>query len=73
MTSETELDALIHRTRFSQFVSAGAIGMAIETVIVAILTGFLGISPLIARAAGAETSIPTMFVINSALHVELGA
>ncbi|POG55531.1 GtrA family protein [Haloferax marisrubri] len=64
MAIESKLDILIDHTRISRFVSVGIVGATIETIIVAILTGFLGINPLVAKAVGAETSISTMFVVN---------
>lgn len=64
MATESKVDALVHRARIGQFVSVGVVGATIETTIVAILTAFLGVSPLVAKAFGAETSISTMFVVN---------
>lgn len=64
MAIDSTLDALVHRTRISQFVSVGVVGASIETVIVALLTATVGVAPLAAKAVGAEVSISTMFVIN---------
>ncbi|WP_081909160.1 GtrA family protein [Haloferax prahovense] len=64
MATEPKLKALIHRARIGQFISVGVVGATIETTIVALLTGIFGISPLMAKAVGAETSISTMFVVN---------
>ncbi|MFC7131170.1 GtrA family protein [Haloferax chudinovii] len=64
MATDSKLNALVHRARIGQFVSVGVVGATIETLIVAILTAFLGVGPLVAKAIGAETSISTMFVVN---------
>ena len=64
MGTKTPLDALLHRARIGQFVSVGAIGAAIETAVVAVLTAGIGAGPLAAKAVGAELSISTMFVVN---------
>ncbi|QKY15566.1 GtrA family protein [Halorubrum sp. CBA1229] len=64
MTTESKINRLIHTTRIGQFVSVGAIGATIETIIVTILTAGLGIGPLFAKAIGAEVSISIMFGIN---------
>lgn len=55
---------LAHRMRIGQFVSVGAVGAAIETTIVAILTAAFGVGPLVAKIVGAEASTSTMFAIN---------
>ncbi|MFB6127604.1 MAG: GtrA family protein [Halolamina sp.] len=55
---------LVHAVRFGQFVSVGAVGAAIETVVVAALTAGLGAGALAAKAVGAELSISTMFLVN---------
>ncbi len=65
--SETDtnvLEALASGVRIGQFVSVGAAGAAVETVIVAVLTAALAVSPLAAKAVGAEASISLMFVLN---------
>jgi putative flippase GtrA len=64
MATESKVDALVHRARIGQFVSVGVLGAMIETVVVAVLTAFLGIGPLLAKAVGAELSISTMFAVN---------
>lgn len=64
MTVESKLSALAHKVRIGQFVSVGAIGATIETVIIAIMTTSVGLAPLAAKAIGAEFSISTMFFIN---------
>jgi putative flippase GtrA len=64
MTTESKIDRLIHTTRIGQFVSVGAIGAIIETLIVAVLTAGFDVGPLFSKAIGAEASISTMFSIN---------
>jgi len=64
MTTDSFISLLIHRTRISQFVSVGIFGATIKTIIVAILTAFLGVGPLTAKVVGAETSVSTMFAVN---------
>lgn len=64
MGTKTPLEALAHRVRIGQFVSVGAVGAGIETVVVAALTAGVGLGPLAAKAVGAELSISTMFVVN---------
>lgn len=64
MTTESKIDALLHRARIGQFVSVGIVGATIETIIVAVLTTTMGFGPLAAKAIGAEMSISTMFVVN---------
>ncbi|WP_158589345.1 GtrA family protein [Halococcus sp. IIIV-5B] len=64
MTIDSRFTVLAHRVRLGQFLSVGAVGAAIETVIVALLTALFGVGPLLAKAVGAEVSISTMFAIN---------
>lgn len=64
MATESKIDRLIRTTRIGQFVSVGAIGAVIETIIVAILTAGLSFGPLFSKAIGAEVSISTMFTVN---------
>lgn len=65
MMVESRFTALTHRVRIGQFVSVGAVGAMIETVIVALLTTIGGgVGPLAAKVVGAECSISMMFTIN---------
>jgi len=64
MTTKSKLDTLLHLARIGQFVSVGVVGAAIETIIVGLLTAFIGVGPIAAKAVGAELSISTMFVVN---------
>jgi len=62
------LRAVASAARFGQFVSVGAAGASLETVIVALLTAGvvtdLSVHPLLAKAVGAEASISLMFLLN---------
>ena len=64
MATESPLSALAHRARIGKFLSVGALGATIETLVVAVLTTAAGVGPLAAKAVGAELSISTMFLIN---------
>ncbi|WP_253738723.1 GtrA family protein [Halohasta salina] len=64
MATESPLSALAHRARIGKFLSVGALGASIETLVVALLTTTAGIGPLAAKAVGAELSISTMFLVN---------
>jgi putative flippase GtrA len=58
------LAALVSGVRFGKFVSVGAVGAAFDT---AVLTGLrlgLGAPELVAKAAGIETAIVVMFLVN---------
>ncbi|WP_192918439.1 GtrA family protein [Salinigranum salinum] len=64
MTIDSRVEALFHNARIGQFISVGAVGATLETIIVAALTAVVGFYPLLAKGIGAEVSISTMFVIN---------
>lgn len=66
MATKSRVAALAYRARIGKFVSVGALGATIETVIVALLTTVVGAGPLAAKAVGAEASISTMFAVNDA-------
>ena len=58
------LDALVSGVRLGKFVSVGAVGAVFDT---AVLTGLrlgLGAPKLVAKAAGIETAIVVMFLVN---------
>ena len=64
---QDRLRALATAGRIGRFVSVGAAGAMLETVIVALLTsGVLARTapPLLAKAVGAEASITLMFLVN---------
>ena len=56
--------ALYAPKRITQFVSVGAVGAFLETVVVAILTTTVAFEPILAKVVGAELSISAMFVLN---------
>lgn len=58
------ISALWSPSNITQFVSIGVIGAVAETIIVAVSTTGLGVSPLAAKAVGAEMSILIMFLLN---------
>lgn len=57
-------DALLNHVRVSKFISVGACGAIIETVIVSIITIFVGGGPLLAKLVGSGASVSAMFVLN---------
>jgi putative flippase GtrA len=61
---DLNLDRLVSGVRITQFVSVGAAGATLETVIVALLTTQAAAPPLAAKAVGAEASISLMFLLN---------
>lgn len=63
-SDESPLDPLVSGTRIGQFVSVGAVGATVETLIVALLTTLAAFPPLGAKAVGAEVSISLMFLLN---------
>ncbi len=58
------LDKLRSRVRFGKFVSVGAMGATLETIVVTILTAGFGVYAIFAKVVGAEASISLMFAIN---------
>ncbi|WP_418279923.1 GtrA family protein [Halorubrum sp. DTA98] len=58
------LDELTTRRRFGKFVSVGLVGAAVDLSLSATLTLGTAISPVIAKAIGAEAAIVAMFLIN---------
>jgi putative flippase GtrA len=63
-SSADGLAALVSGARVGQFVSVGAVGATAETVVVALLTAGYAVTPLLAKAVGAELSITLMFLLN---------
>lgn len=61
---QVRLRAIASGARIGQFVSVGVSGATLETIIVFTLTGVITISPLAAKAVGAEASITLMFLLN---------
>jgi putative flippase GtrA len=58
------VSSLTSGVRFGQFVSVGAVGATVESIILAILTAGFGVVPQIAKVVGAEASITLMFLLN---------
>lgn len=56
--------SLLSVSRITQFVSVGAVGAMVETIVVAIITTASIAGPLPAKVVGAELSITLMFVLN---------
>lgn len=55
---------LLSVSRITQFVSIGAVGATVETIVVAILTTTGITGPVPAKVVGAELSISLMFLLN---------
>jgi putative flippase GtrA len=58
------LSELASAVRIGKFVSVGATGATLETIIVTALTVPFGVYGLFAKAVGAEASITLMFLLN---------
>jgi putative flippase GtrA len=58
------VDALLSGVRFGKFVSVGAVGAVFDTVVLTSLRLGLGAPELVAKAAGIETAILVMFLVN---------
>lgn len=58
------LAALASGVRFGQFVSVGAIGAVVDTIVLLTLAEGLGLLPELATLAGIETAILVMFAVN---------
>lgn len=61
---QRRLRPLVRVDRIGQFVSVGVAGATLETIIVFVLTGLWTVTPLPAKAVGAEASISLMFLLN---------
>jgi putative flippase GtrA len=59
-----DLSALVSGVRFGQFVSVGAIGAVVDTIVLVTLAEVLGVFPEVATVAGIETAILVMFLVN---------
>ena len=57
-------EALVSGVRFGQFVSVGVIGAISDNTVLAVLGLAFGVSDLWAKAAGVETAILVMFLVN---------
>lgn len=62
--SDSRVDALLSGARFGQFVSVGVVGAISDNTVLATLTLLAGVPELWAKAAGVETAIVVMFLVN---------
>ncbi|WP_335999515.1 GtrA family protein [Halorientalis halophila] len=60
----SQLESLLSGVRFGRFVSVGVVGAIADNVVLAALRLGLGVPELWAKAAGIETAILVMFVVN---------
>lgn len=58
------LEALSSGVRFGQFVSVGALGAVVDTIVLVTLAEGFGVLPELATLAGIETAILVMFAVN---------
>jgi putative flippase GtrA len=58
------LEALSSGVRFGQFVSVGAVGAVVDTLVLVVLAEGLGLLPELATLVGIETAILVMFAVN---------
>ena len=58
------LAALVSGVRFGQFVSVGAVGAVVDTIVLLTLAEGLGVLPELATLAGIESAILVMFAVN---------
>jgi putative flippase GtrA len=58
------VDALRSRVRFGKFVSVGVVGAISDNAVLAVLGLVFGVPELWAKAAGIETAILVMFLVN---------
>lgn len=63
-TAQGFLSALNSRVRFGKFVSVGVIGAISDNLMLTVLTLGVGIHEVAAKAAGIETAILVMFLVN---------
>ncbi|SDJ21789.1 Putative flippase GtrA (transmembrane translocase of bactoprenol-linked glucose) [Halovenus aranensis] len=62
--SGDSLDALKSRARFGKFVSVGVVGAISDNSMLTVLGLVFGVPEMLAKAAGIETSILVMFLVN---------
>ncbi len=60
----SRFEALVSGVRFGQFVSVGVVGAAFDNVVLATLRLGVGVPEMWAKAAGVETAILVMFLVN---------
>ncbi|MFB6141521.1 MAG: GtrA family protein [Halosimplex sp.] len=63
-SGESRVDALLSGVRFGKFVSVGAVGAVSDNAMLALLKLGFGVPELLAKAAGIETAILVMFLVN---------
>ncbi|MFT4922323.1 MAG: putative flippase GtrA [Haloarculaceae archaeon] len=64
MSDSSPVDALLSGVRFGQFVSVGVVGALSDNTVLATLKLAFGVPELWAKAAGVETAIVVMFLVN---------
>ncbi|WP_121303951.1 GtrA family protein [Haloarcula quadrata] len=57
-------ESLVSGVRFGQFVSVGVVGAISDNTVLAVLGLVFGVSDMWAKAAGVETAILVMFLVN---------
>jgi len=62
--STSRVDSLLSGARFGQFVSVGVVGALSDNTVLTVLHLALGVPELWAKAAGVETAIVVMFLVN---------
>lgn len=58
------LGALLSGVRFGKFASVGAVGAVVDNTVLAILGLVFGVHEMFAKAAGIESAIVVMFLVN---------
>jgi len=58
------LRELLSGVRFAEFASVGAVGAALDTTLLLVLAGPLGVATWLAKLASAEAAILLMFAVN---------
>jgi putative flippase GtrA len=58
------VQSLLSGVRFGKFVSVGAVGAAFDNTVLTLLELATGLPTILAKAAGAETAILVMFLVN---------
>lgn len=58
------VEPLISGAQFGQFISVGAVGAVVDTLVLAAATLLIGVSELWGKAAGIEIAVVLMFLLN---------
>lgn len=61
------LESLTDKKRIAKFLGAGAIGFAVENLLLYLLVEYTGLNLYIAKAVGLESAIITVFLINDSV------